>query len=153
MRRRGLSPLHSNSAHTSPAGSIAQSCLSTSWEGKHRVEVRLMPACAAFVTWANPAGCNVASWMFPTSVQKLLNDWRTVGLAEPQCGGEDLKLFVLNNAMSCSVAPHDKAFELCVSRAKLKESFCYVLSLFCFWLGFCHFTVGIWDATHRFTEV
>lgn len=117
---RSLSPVHCNSAHTSPVGSVGQSCLSTScdhlldqtgskassWSEAH---ARLCTLC--YLSWSSWWQC---CWLdvFWTNVQKLLNDWRTVGLAESQWGGEDLKLCVLHNFISCSVTPNDKAFGL-----------------------------------------
>lgn len=93
------------------AASVSPVCLVTTrvtkQEAKHRVEVRLMTAELVQMVAKLLTGC------FPVyNVQKLLNDWRTVALAEPQWGGEDLKLCVLSNFISCSVTPNDKAYEL-----------------------------------------
>lgn len=94
--------VHCNSTHTSPAGSVSQSCLSTFCDDS------LGQTGSKALGWSETHSClctlcdlSWSSWwhcwwldVFWTNPQKLLNDWRTVGLAEPQCGGEDLKLCV-----------------------------------------------------------
>lgn len=71
-RRFTVTPL----TRVQPAASVSPVCQRlvttclTKQEVKHRVEVRLMPACVPFVTWTGPAGGNAADWMFSGPMYK-----------------------------------------------------------------------------------
>lgn len=104
-----LLPVHCNSAHTGPAGSVSQFCPSALCDDSLGQTGSDSPLLGALrdLSRCGRQGLGV-SW---TSVQKLPNDWRTGEPAEPQWGGEDFNPSVLKNFISCSVAPNGKALE------------------------------------------